>query len=400
MCCGCCRLLTGGSRGRPETPRDACLPRGRESYTVLHRARPRLLLYLPPSHLPRLSASSPASAIAAMDPIANRDNIFSRGPVTPPPPQQFSMLPGQSTEPHGSPAPSIREAAAPSSSHSHLDNLFHGLNSAPAASHVSPQPSVASANIYPGPQEQVHSAGPATPASGNAGSVSSNMSGSANQATERQNALLSLLGTVSSPSSNPQPMPPMGPVQPQQVPTPPGSAPRAGVSHSDAQGKLLLEQLMSGWVPCFLHADRLRASSSSPVLRAQIIPFALSYFMYRAQSDAISVVVRPSTPSQRPSSRPCRPRHLDPRHPTSRFRPSSRTTTNTLCRRKRATVTIAKALACTCPQILSSVLRRLVAVRCSISSLLSMLSPAPAPARSGPSLPQHSRMKILVLGTL
>lgn len=181
-----------------------------------------------------------------MDPIASRDNVFSRGPSTPPL-QPFQMHPGQPSEPHGSPAPSIREAAAPSAAQSHLDSLLHGLNTSPSISHVSPQPSVASAHIYPGPQEQqVHSAGPATPASGNAGSISSNMSGHANQATERQNALLTLLGTVSSPSSNPQPMPPMGPVHPQQVPTPPGSAPRAGVSASESQGKLLLEQLMSG----------------------------------------------------------------------------------------------------------------------------------------------------------
>ncbi len=88
--------------------------------------------------------------------------------------------------------------------------------------------------------------GPATPASVNAGSVSSSHSGPTNPASERQNALLSLLGAVTSPTSNPHNNPLMGPVPPQQVPTPPGSAPRAGQSSNESQGKFLLEQLMSG----------------------------------------------------------------------------------------------------------------------------------------------------------
>ncbi|RPD65999.1 hypothetical protein L226DRAFT_550158 [Lentinus tigrinus ALCF2SS1-7] len=180
-----------------------------------------------------------------MDPIASRDNVFSRGPSTPPPASgAFSqVLPAQSNEPHVSPVPSQREPVS-STAQSQLDSLFHGLN-APSASHASPQPSITGPSIYHGPQEQPHS-GPATPASGHAGSVSSNVSGPSNQSTERQNALLSLLGAVASPSSNPQPIPPVGPVQPQQVPTPPGSAPRPGMSTSESQGKLLLEQLMSG----------------------------------------------------------------------------------------------------------------------------------------------------------
>ncbi len=181
-----------------------------------------------------------------MDPITNRDNVFSRGPATPPPTnQQFQILPAQSNEPHVSPVPAQREPAVASSAQSHLDSLFNGLN-APSTSHVSPQPSIASANIYQGPSEQQVHSGPATPASGHAGSVSSNTSGPSNQSAERQNALLSLLGAVSSPTTNPQPIPPIGPVQPQQVPTPPGSAPRVGISTSESQGKFLLEQLMSG----------------------------------------------------------------------------------------------------------------------------------------------------------
>ncbi|KAI0747987.1 hypothetical protein C8Q80DRAFT_1102878 [Daedaleopsis nitida] len=172
------------------------------------------------------------------------------------------MVPAQSTEPHVSPIPAQREVAPPTAAQSQLESLFNGLG-APSASHVSPQPSVASANnIYYGPQEQPHS-GPATPASGHAGSVSSNVSGPSNQTAERQNALLSLLGSVSTPSTNPQPIPPVGPMQPQQVPTPPGSAPRGGMTSSESQGKLLLEQLMSG-APKFSTPDAQQTSMSLP----------------------------------------------------------------------------------------------------------------------------------------
>ncbi|TBU32354.1 hypothetical protein BD311DRAFT_654740 [Dichomitus squalens] len=170
-------------------------------------------------------------------------------------------VPGPSSEPHVSPAPSHREIAPPNAIQSHLDSLLHNLN-APSTSHISPQPSIASASIYQGPQEQPGS-GPATPASGNAASISSNVSGPSSQATERQNALLSLLGAVSSPSSNPQPIPPIGPVQPQQVPTPPGSAPRPGMSSSESQGKLLLEQLMSGG-PKFSQSETQQTPISLP----------------------------------------------------------------------------------------------------------------------------------------
>ncbi|KAI0361950.1 hypothetical protein OH77DRAFT_6284 [Trametes cingulata] len=194
-----------------------------------------------------------------MDNVPNRDNVFSRGPSPPPPTQHFQVPQTQQNDPHVSPAPSHREVAQ-TTAQSHLDSLLHGLN-APSTSHVSPQPSVASAGIYHGPQEPVHS-GPATPASGHAGSVSSGVSGPGNQSNERQNALLTLLGAVASPSSNPQPMLPMGP-PPQQVPTPPGSAPRPGMSSSESQGKLLLEQLMSG-APKFAQSEPQQVPVSLP----------------------------------------------------------------------------------------------------------------------------------------
>lgn len=176
-----------------------------------------------------------------MDPITGRDNVFSRGP-SPPPHQPFQLPPSQLSDQHASPAPSYHEPP-PSSSNTHLDNLFHTLN-APSAQHASPQLSNAGSNFYSGPQEASNS-GHVTPASVNAGSISSHMSGPSNPTAERQNALLSLLGAVSAPSSNSQ-LPVGGPAPPQQVPTPPGSVPRNASSSSESQGKQLLEQLMAG----------------------------------------------------------------------------------------------------------------------------------------------------------
>ena len=196
----------GGAGDWAELAEDACLPRC-GWYTPVCPSSRSSFAFSPISPLhtsPGAPSSSFLSAIATMDSITNRDNVFSRGPATPPPPSsQFQVVPhvpGPSSEPHVSPALSHREIAAPNTVQSHLDSLLHNLN-APSASHVSPQPSIASASIYQGPQEQPTS-GPATPASGNAASISSNVSGPSNQATERQNALLSLLGAVSPPSSN------------------------------------------------------------------------------------------------------------------------------------------------------------------------------------------------------
>lgn len=177
-----------------------------------------------------------------MDAIGNRDNVFSRGPSPPSSQQPFQAPSSQMKDPHVSPAPSHREIAT-SVSNNPLDSLFQGLNSS-SASHVSPQPNTSSGIIYSSPQEQSTS-GPATPASVNAGSVSSSGSGPSNQAAERQNALLSLLGAVSGPSASPPSSQIGASVTPQQVPTPPGSAPRNNPSN-ESQGKLLLGQLMSG----------------------------------------------------------------------------------------------------------------------------------------------------------
>lgn len=173
-----------------------------------------------------------------MDPVANRENVFSRGPSPPPQQSQFQL-----PEQHVPNPPSLRESgpSAPST----IESLFHNL-SAPAPPPANSQSSAPVTHPYSGSPDAPHS-GPATPASMNAGSVSSIHSAPTNSTNERQNALLSLLGAVTSPISGTQTMPSMGTAPPQQVPTPPGSA-RVGPASvsNESQGKFLLEQLMSG----------------------------------------------------------------------------------------------------------------------------------------------------------
>lgn len=178
-----------------------------------------------------------------MDPIANRDTLFSRGPSPPPQqPQPFQAPSTQLADSNVSSPPTVREANN-TAAQSALDSLFHNMSvSQPPP--VGPQPATLPTNIHAGPQDVPHS-GPATPASVNAGSVSSSHSGPSNTTADRQNALLSLLGAVTSPPSSSTQIPPsIGPM-PQQVPTPPGSAPRIGQS-SNEQTRFLLDQLMSG----------------------------------------------------------------------------------------------------------------------------------------------------------
>lgn len=176
-----------------------------------------------------------------MDPVGGRDNLFSRGPSPPRDTQPFPQgIPAQVSDPHASAPSSIRESAP--TAHNTLESLFHGLT-ASAPQQPAQQPPSHASNVYAVPPDVPHS-GPATPASVNAGSVSSSHSGPSNATADRQNALLSLLGAVTSPPANPQAAPSYVPM-PQQVPTPPGSAPRVGQS-SNEQTKFLLDQLMSG----------------------------------------------------------------------------------------------------------------------------------------------------------
>ncbi|KZT11432.1 uncharacterized protein LAESUDRAFT_740929 [Laetiporus sulphureus 93-53] len=187
-----------------------------------------------------------------MDPITGRDTLFSRGPSPPPQAQPFQMPPSQLSDAHTSPAPSFRDLA-PMQGASHLDSLFQGLSAQPT-SRASPQMSNTGSNVYSGHHDPNNS-GHATPASMNAGSVASSMSGPNNPVTERQNALLSLLGAVSGPPSGAQAASGGGQAPPQQVPTPPGSAQRGAASSNETQGKLLLEQLMTGSAPKYNYPE-------------------------------------------------------------------------------------------------------------------------------------------------
>lgn len=240
----------------------------REEWTVLRRARQVPVTYLiantrclaaeglrrrtRDSSLERFTRlSSPATPISSrapppcplMDPIANRDTLFSRGPSPPPQqPQHFQAASTQLADGNVSAPQTVREANN-TAAQSALDSLFHNLSAAQPPQ-VGPQPATLPTNIHAGPQDVPHS-GPATPASVNAGSVSSSHSGPSNTTADRQNALLSLLGAVTSPPSSSTQIPPMIGPMPQQVPTPPGSAPRIGQS-SNEQTKFLLDQLMSG----------------------------------------------------------------------------------------------------------------------------------------------------------
>ena len=162
------------------------------------------------------------------------EQLFSRGSSPPGPQQPFPDLTQQSRQyQHSSPAQSFRDPAQ-SSSPSHVESLFHNLNASSGQSNGNPI----------GPPHANHSA-PATPVSSmTVHSGSSVTSAPPNPTTDsRQSALLSLLGSTVPPNTA------AAASGPQQVPTPPGSTHRTGLPNSnESQGRLLLEQLMSGYV--------------------------------------------------------------------------------------------------------------------------------------------------------
>ncbi|EPQ58070.1 hypothetical protein GLOTRDRAFT_104018 [Gloeophyllum trabeum ATCC 11539] len=151
-----------------------------------------------------------------------------------------------------SPPLSLHESTR-SSPPNHLDSLFQNLNAAPAGG----------SGISYGPPVHNNNSAPATPMSS---MTASSAPGAA--ATDRQSALLSLLGSVgSSAPAAPEASASEAPA-PQQIPTPPGSAQRAGYATSnEARGNFLLEQLMSGNAPRSDYTDsqrNIQPSGSSP----------------------------------------------------------------------------------------------------------------------------------------
>jgi hypothetical protein len=175
---------------------------------------------------------------------ASRENLFSRGP-SPPPHQPMQLSPPPQQPEHQPAAPPSHHDTNMNATNA-LDSLFHNITAA-APSQISPQPPTVVPNAFAAHENVPHS-GPATPASVNAGSVSSSHSGLNHASADKQNALLSLLGAVTAPTlpTNSASTLSMASNAPQQVPTPPGSAPRVPASTSESQGKFLLEQLMSG----------------------------------------------------------------------------------------------------------------------------------------------------------
>ena len=146
-------------------------------------------------------------------------DLFSRGST--PPAQQPQPYPGQPQ--------------------SQIDSLFHNL-SAPQDKQQLP------------PTETYPTSAPETPTMSRSDDPApSSASASTTTASDRQSALLSLLGgpssaTAATTTSNVRPAATAVASLPQQVPTPPGSSQRSGSSpsHNEAQGKMLLEQLMAG----------------------------------------------------------------------------------------------------------------------------------------------------------
>ncbi|CAK5279371.1 unnamed protein product [Mycena citricolor] len=146
--------------------------------------------------------------------------LFSRG-STPPVPTQPSLPPFGNSN----------------ASSSQIDSLFQQLTaSAPEQT-----------------QSEGYHSGPATPGTSNDEQPASTSS-VPNSNADRQSALLSLL----SGQPNPRPAPPPNP---QQVPTPPSASSRSGTSptHNETQGKILLEQLMSGNPPMSSYSDSQRS---------------------------------------------------------------------------------------------------------------------------------------------
>ncbi|KIK63644.1 hypothetical protein GYMLUDRAFT_40712 [Collybiopsis luxurians FD-317 M1] len=181
----------------------------------------------------------------------NRQNpsthdLFSRGST---PPMQPPAQPLSYPLPHNVP------------SGNQIESLFQQISS-PSSSSAEPN----SADNYTNNNSIQQ---PDTPVMSDAPSVSSTSNippsnaSDRQSAADRQSALLSLLSGATTAPSN------VGSVtaasqQPPQIPTPPGSAP----SHNEAQGKFLLEQLMTGQPPRSSYSDSQQDSlpdtSSAP----------------------------------------------------------------------------------------------------------------------------------------
>ncbi|KAK0210357.1 hypothetical protein DFS33DRAFT_1370841 [Desarmillaria ectypa] len=220
-----------------------------------------------------------------------RNNLFSRGstpPVQQPQPQYHSS-----------------QHLSHNISSTNIDTLFQHINS--SSSDLSQSQSQQSFSQ----QESYGSNGsnPTTPMMSVSDEPSSPHASSNSNATlaERQNALLSLLA---GPPSNPAPRNSNagpGPTMPQQIPTPPGgSQPRSGsggsAASAEAQGKLLLEQLMAGTAPRSNYSESPHSSANPAVAPSPPYQSQEEYRSYGPQyQDTIDItadIPRAPVPSQ------------------------------------------------------------------------------------------------------
>ncbi|KAJ7702347.1 hypothetical protein B0H17DRAFT_1043830 [Mycena rosella] len=171
-----------------------------------------------------------------------------------------------------------------------IDSLFHHLSS--SSDH----------------QPETYNSAPSTPMMSSNDEheqqpVSSSISASSN--ADRQSALLSLLGAPAAPRVAPAP-------NPQQVPTPPSASTRSGASptHNETQGKILLEQLMSGNPPMSNYADQQRGAPA--MAAAPSPPYATTQREgeYRSYQHESSPELRSQLPppQQQPQQQPPSPR--------------------------------------------------------------------------------------------
>ena len=194
-------------------------------------------------------------------------SVFSRGP-SPPRRASFDVLPNQQEDPApAAPSDPVPVNSSPNVNNNNpIDALFSNLTTNAAGPQNYPPPPFMNALAHPSESNSA----PATPGSlhtvpgGGSHPPPSGSPPSTNNNTT--NVLLSLLSTVSGTANStpmnvaPPLMPPMQPQPPQsvhqipmQVPTPPGSATtqRTNTAQSPSSsdpGKLLLDQLMSGYV--------------------------------------------------------------------------------------------------------------------------------------------------------
>ncbi|KAF9049358.1 hypothetical protein BDZ89DRAFT_1126742 [Hymenopellis radicata] len=183
--------------------------------------------------------------------------LFSRGPT--PPVQQ--PQPQYVSPPH----------LSHNMSSNQIDSLFQHLNPSSSSDLSQSQQSTTS-----------YGSGPATPIIDEQPVSSPPTNPTSQSITERQNALLSMLtGPPNNQSGRPaaaQTQQQQQQQQPQQIPTPPGSSQRSNASpptNAELQGKILLDQLMSGCVKSLSLRVPAQCAHVVSTCASGVFPFSL-----------------------------------------------------------------------------------------------------------------------------